>query len=180
MSSVVLDIQTAALCPYRIRPMLASDLALIRGWLAKPHVAQWWGDASEQFILVSEDLEHSTLEQYIVVTDARPFAYLQCYRQSEWPENGLGLHPAGTRGIDQFIGEPDMVGRGHGSAFIRTFVEGLLLAGTPRVLTDPAPGNARAIRAYENAGFRRCREVATPDGRALLMCRDSQGQVCPE
>jgi len=83
------------------------------------------------------------------------------------------MHPPGTRGIDQFIGEADMLGCGHGSAFIRAFVEGLLSDGTPRVLTDPDPANARAVRAYEKAGFRRQREVDTPDGRALLMIRDT-------
>ena len=79
------------------------------------------------------------------------------------------IYPSGTRGIDQFIGEPDMTGRGHGSSFIRAFIVALIRAGTPRVLTDPHPANARAIRAYEKAGFRKDRMVDTPDGRALLM-----------
>ena len=81
-----------------------------------------------------------------------------------WPDNGLGDHPDGTRGIDQFIGEPDMVDRGHGSAFIKTFIDGLIAGGAPRIITDPDPANARAIRAYEKAGFQRDREVDTPDG----------------
>jgi aminoglycoside 6'-N-acetyltransferase len=80
--------------------------------------------------------------------------------------------PHGARGIDQFIGDPDMIGRGHGSAFIRYFADGLLTAGTPRVLTDPDPANARAIRAYEKAGFRSEGMVDTPDGLSLLMVRD--------
>ncbi len=67
---------------------------------------------------------------------------------------GLRPQPAGTRGLDQFIGEPDMLDRGHGSAFIRVFAERLLANGTPRVVIDPDPTNARAIRAYEKAGFR--------------------------
>jgi aminoglycoside 6'-N-acetyltransferase len=40
------------------------------------------------------------------------------------------------------------------------------------MITDPDPANARALRAYEKAGFRRDREVDTPDGRALLMLRN--------
>jgi aminoglycoside 6'-N-acetyltransferase len=65
-----------------------------------------------------------------------------------------------------------MIGRGHGSGFIRQFVEGLLASGTPRVVTDPDPDNGRAVRAYEKAGFQSQRVVDTPDGPALLMVRD--------
>jgi aminoglycoside 6'-N-acetyltransferase len=48
----------------------------------------------------------------------------------------------------------------------------LLASGAPRVITDPDPANARAIRAYEKAGFVRDRMVDTPDGIALLMVRN--------
>jgi aminoglycoside 6'-N-acetyltransferase len=47
----------------------------------------------------------------------------------------------------------------------------LLQKGTPRVLTDPAPTNEHAIRAYEKAGFARVGLVETPDGPSLLMVR---------
>jgi aminoglycoside 6'-N-acetyltransferase len=153
---------------YPFLPMSAVDLPLVRRWLAAPHVTRWWGDPGEQLRLVSEDLEQPAMDQFIVAIDGLPFAYLQCYDQAAWPDNGLGIHPPGTRGIDQF-GEPDMTGRGHGSSFIRAFVVGLMRAGTPRVLTDPDSANARAIRAYEKAGFCKDRMVDTPDGRAVLM-----------
>ena len=152
--------------------MTAADLPLIRRWLGAPHVAQWWFDPAEQFELVSGDLGHPGMAQFIVATDNRPFAYLQCYNLSAW-NFGFGRQPDGTRGLDQFIGEADMLNCGHGSTFIRDFTERLLADGTPRVVIDPSPDNTRAIRAYEKAGFRREREVDTPDGRALLMVRDA-------
>jgi aminoglycoside 6'-N-acetyltransferase len=158
---------------YQFQTMSAADLPLVKGWLAAPHVVQWWGEPDEQFGLVSGDLEEPAMDQFIVAADDRPFAYLQCYELAVWPEHGLGQHPSRTRGIDQFIGEPDMIDCGHGSAFIRAFVEELLASGTPRVLTDPDPQNARAVRAYEKAGFRKDRVVDTPDGAALLMTRDA-------
>ena len=67
-------------------------------------------------------------------------------------------------GIDLSIGESRTCRRGHGSAFIRQFVEGLFEQGLPRIVTDPDPLNARAVRAYEKAGFVRDRMVETPDG----------------
>ena len=151
--------------------MIANDLPLVRRWLGTPHVIEWWGKPSEQFDLISGDLDHAAMQQFIVTHLGRPFGYLQCYDVHAW-DGGLGLHPKGTRGIDQFIGEADMLDCGHGSAFIRFFIERLLGA-TPRVVTDPDPANARAIRAYEKAGFQKDRLLDTPDGRALLMVRNA-------
>jgi aminoglycoside 6'-N-acetyltransferase len=65
-----------------------------------------------------------------------------------------------------------MIGRGHGSGFIRQFADGLLASGIPRIVTDPDPANARAVRAYAKAGFQSDRVVETPDGPALLMVRN--------
>jgi aminoglycoside 6'-N-acetyltransferase len=164
---------------YRFAPMTAADLPLIRRWLATPHVIEWWGDTEEQFALVSGDLGEPAMDQFIVALDEKPFAYLQCYNPEVWPEGGLGTHPHGTRGIDQFIGEPDFVGHGHGSAFIRDFTDKPLAAGVPRVITDPNPENRRAMRAYEKAGFRKDRRVDTSDGPSLLMIRELDFPVKP-
>ena len=156
---------------YAFRPMSANDLPIIKRWLKMPHVSEWWHDPAEQLELVSGDLDHPDMAQFIVAADGKEFAYLQCYNLSGW-NTGFGSQPEGTRGLDQFIGEADMIGRGHGSAFVRAFANRMLTSGTPRVVTDPDPVNARAVRAYEKSGFRRDRLVETPDGAALLMVRD--------
>jgi aminoglycoside 6'-N-acetyltransferase len=151
--------------------MTADDLPLMRRWFANPHVAEWWPD-HDDFGFVSGDLDHEDMAQFIVHLGQRPIGYLQCYRMSDW-DKCFEPQPQGTRGIDQFIGEPDLLGQGHGSAFIRQFIDGLLTSGAPRVMIDPSPDNPRAIRAYEKAGFVRDRVVNTPDGPALLMVRDA-------
>jgi aminoglycoside 6'-N-acetyltransferase len=156
---------------YQFRAFGTADLAMVRRWLAMPHVAEWWGNPDQQFELVSADLAEPAMEQFIVATDAGPFGYLQCYDLCAWPNAAFGPQPDGARAIDQFIGIPEMVDRGHGSGFIRSFVDELLRRGTARVITDPDPENSRAIRAYEKAGFCRDRIVDTPDGPALVMVR---------
>ncbi len=158
---------------YVFRPMSTADLPLVQRWLAAAHVARWWGDPEEQFALVNEDLDHPSMDQFIVASGDRPFAYLQCYDPAAWPDSGFGQQPDGARGIDQFIGEQDMIDRGHGSAFICVFTDGVLRAGAPCVLTDPDPANARAVRSYEKAGFHKARLVETPNGTALLMMRSA-------
>jgi aminoglycoside 6'-N-acetyltransferase len=157
---------------YAFRPMTSDDLPVIRQWLAQPHVRKWWGDPSEQYDLVSGDLDEPAMDQYIVSADNGDFAYLQCYDLTAW-NTGFGEHPPGTRGIDLFIGESGMIARGHGSAFIRAFVDERLRNGAPRIVTDPDPANGRAVRAYEKAGFEKTGMVDTPDGPALLMVRNA-------
>ena len=77
-----------------------------------------------------------------------------------------------THSADQYIGEPDTVGREHGSLFVRAHCDRLFAAGAPAIGTDPHPANGRAIRAYEKAGFAIASEpLDTIWGRALLMER---------
>ena len=157
---------------YAFREMTADDLPMIERWLAAPHVREWGGDPTEQYALVSGDLDEPAMDQYIVSADGREFGYLQCYDLTAW-NSGFGAQPKGTRGVDLFIGEADMIEQGHGSAMLRAFVDERLKTGAPRVVTDPDPGNLRALRAYENAGFARVGMVDTPDGPSLLMARDA-------
>ena len=156
---------------YAFHPMSRDHLPMIRRWLETPEVVRWWGDPDQQYGLVSGDLDHPDMDQFIVAAGDRPFGYIQCYVLRTWNQ-GFGPQPQATRGIDQFIGEPDMIGHGHGSDFIRQFADGLLASGIPRIVTDPAPDNARAVRAYAKAGFQRERRIKTSDGPALLMVRN--------
>lgn len=55
--------------------------------------------------------------------------------------------------MDQFIGEVDMLGKGHGTAFIGSRMRTLFDEGAPSVAVDPHPDNARAIAIYEKLGF---------------------------
>jgi aminoglycoside 6'-N-acetyltransferase len=156
---------------YAFQPMTPHHLPMIRRWLETPEVMRWWGQPDEQYVLVSGDLDHPEMDQFIVAKDDRPFGYIQCYALRTWNQ-WFGPQPEAARGIDQFIGEPDMIGYGHGSGFIRQFADGLLASGIPRIVTDPDPDNARAVRAYNKAGFEHDRIVETTDGPVLLMVRN--------
>jgi aminoglycoside 6'-N-acetyltransferase len=156
---------------YAFQPMTPHHLPMIRRWLETPEVMRWWGQPDEQYVLVSGDLDHPEMDQFIVAKDDRPFGYIQCYALRTWNQ-WFGPQPEAARGIDQFIGEPDMIGCGHGSGFIRQFADGLLASGIPRIVTDPDPDNARAVRAYNKAGFEHDRIVETTDGPVLLMVRN--------
>jgi aminoglycoside 6'-N-acetyltransferase len=60
---------------YAFRPMSRTDLPLIRSWLETPAVVRWWGKPNEQYALVSGDIDHPDIDQFIVAMDDHPFGY---------------------------------------------------------------------------------------------------------
>jgi aminoglycoside 6'-N-acetyltransferase len=134
------------------------------------HVVQYWGPADAE--PAAETLADPRVAMWIVAYRGRPFAYAQDYSPHDWDNHPFSHLPSGARGIDQYIGEPGMIGRGHGSAFVRLHCERLFAAGASAIGTDPHPDNVRAIRAYQKAGFAIASgPVDTRWGRALLMER---------
>lgn len=153
---------------YHFRPVVDADHSLLARWRAAPHVREWWGEPSVDD--ERENLVDPRIAMWIVELDGRPFAYAQDYDVHGWTPHQFSYLPPRSRGIDQYIGEADMLDGGHGSAFVRQHVERLFAAGAPAVGTDPHPANARARRAYEKAGFTVTSEpMDTPWGRAILM-----------
>ena len=154
---------------YTFRPATWQNLPLLRIWLQTPEVGRWWGDPEEQAALLEEDLSEPRMVMRIVSFEGRPFAYAQDYAVHVWPQPHFNGLPEGSRAIDAFVGEPDMIGRGHGSAFLRLLAERLKAEGAPVVAIDPDADNFRARRAYERAGFRGDTVVKTAEGPAILM-----------
>jgi aminoglycoside 6'-N-acetyltransferase len=157
---------------YQFRPLTLADLPLLQRWIGEPHVREWWDDSGDPLAEFEQALRDPGTDPFIVLMDERPIGYQQCYDPHAEVDHPYQDQPRGTRGIDQFIGEADMVGCGHGSRFIREFVADLFARGAPRVVTDPDPANARAVRAYMKAGFRPLEERDTIFGRVLLMACD--------
>ncbi|RGP39098.1 N-acetyltransferase [Pseudotabrizicola alkalilacus] len=136
--------------PYSFRKVALGDLDLLMAWQSSPHVQKWWG-AQEPY--TAADLADPRVARWIVSYDARPFGFMQDYSVHGWENHHFAHLPKGARGIDQFIGDPDMIGVGHGPAFIRTRLQALFDAGAPVIATDPHPDNAQAIAAYKKLGF---------------------------
>lgn len=157
---------------YSFRHATHADLPLLRGWLHTPEVIRWWGNPDEQRLLLRLDLDEPRMTMRIVSCDGRPFAYAQDYEVHTWPQPHLAHLPPGTRAIDTFIGDPDMIGCGHGSRYLRMLAKRLLAEGAPLIAIDPDADNVRAQRAYARAGFRTETRVETASGPVVLMIFD--------
>ena len=159
------------------RPMSEADVAVLHDWLHRPHVAQWW--AGDDFATLTATREKylpridddSPVKGYIALLDGAPIGFIQSYVAlgcgDGWWE---GETDPGVRGIDQFLGDGDSLGKGLGTRLVAAFLRKLFEdPDVTRVQTDPAPDNVRAIRCYEKAGFRAIGPIVTPNGPALYM-----------
>ena len=138
---------------YEFRPAVPDDLPMLGGWLRTPEALRWWGEPANQEALLREDLDNPLMTMRIVSVDRRAFAYAQDYAVASWPQPHFANLPSGTRAIDTFIGEPAMIGRGHGSAYLRLLADRLIAERAPLIAIDPDVDNLRARRAYAKAGF---------------------------
>lgn len=157
---------------YHFRPAAMADLAMLLQWRASPEVLPWWGAWEAPEAELAAHLAEPAMALWIVEHCGRPFAFAQDYACHAWDPHPFSYLPPASRGVDLYIGEPDMLGRGHGSALLRLHCERLFAAGIPAIGTDPHPDNVRARRAYEKAGFLTVSgPVETRWGRAILMER---------
>ena len=103
--------------------------------------------------------------RYLAEIDKRPVGLFQHYRVADSPEyaEALALGEDAV-GVDLFIGEAELIGRGHGPAMLRQFLRDVAFPfhGIDVCVIGPSVNNTAAIRAYEKAGFRALKEVQVP------------------
>jgi len=158
---------------FRFKAFQESDLLLMVRWLAEPHVKEFWKEPEDESELRAKylgKLQQRRVHPFIIFGDERAIGYIQFYNASEvgggwWPDVAPG-----TYGIDQFIGEPALIGKGLGPRIITGFIATVRsLVPVKVIIADPDPKNTKAIRAYIKSGFWPSCEIKTPNGKALLM-----------
>ncbi|WP_339763163.1 GNAT family N-acetyltransferase [uncultured Hoeflea sp.] len=135
---------------YRFRKLTMDDRDLLLAWQSKQHVREWWDSAKSY---TEADLADPRVARWIVSIVDRPFAFMQDYTVHGWEDHHFAKLPKGSRGIDQYIGDPEMIGLGHGPGFIGARMQALFDEGAPVIATDPHPDNKRAISVYKKLGF---------------------------
>ncbi len=136
----------------------AADRPILARWLVRDQVQRWWGDPA---LNLADFDEHPASQRAIITAGGEPIGYMRWRRVQgqELTETGAPAILDGAVDIDLFIGEPEWLGRGAGPAALLLLLK--LLAEDPAALlatVSTSVQNARAIRAYEKAGFQRYRQ----------------------
>ena len=102
--------------------------------------------------------------------------YIQCWfigdhQNATWIADHpwLAELPADAVGVDLSIGDPAKLAQGVGSGALREFAERLIRQGQRTIIIDPDPGNKRAVRAYETAGFHAVPQLFGRTGDVFIM-----------
>lgn len=159
-------VATTATANVRLRPATDNDWPMIRRWLAQPEVIRWWGPKA-------------TTEAEVMLAMGTPQALCRIIEARDEAAGGTGARswasvgyahaldaglmggpmppelPVGAWEIDLFVASPAHRGRGVGAQgieLIRDEVFGTTLA--LAVCVFVGVGNEKAVRAYEQAGFR--------------------------
>ena len=134
---------------------------------------RWWDDdPTERY--PDDDLaeyrrrirgEGDPTDLFLIRLDGRPIGFIQCYRIEDDADYAravaIGVPAAG---VDLFIGQPELIGKGHGPRLLRAFLRDVVFAryDVAECVIGPSVKNESAIRAYEKAGFTVWRDAAIP------------------
>ena len=152
---------------YSFRPVTLDDFPMIFQWREEPTVKKWFDELDREE--VRDDFHDRRVRMQIVSHKDIPFAWIQDYDVHGWPDHHFNYLPAGARGIDLFIGLPEMQGRGHGGTFLAMVRDELFAQGVPAIGIDPHPENHAAKHLYEKLGFAGQKVVDTEWGPVILM-----------
>lgn len=155
---------------FTFKALQALDFPLFFSWFKQPHVAEWWSIESklsteQLYAKYAAKLYASEQAAFIVYYENKPIGYIQWYNAHVYEKQ-----PVGTYGIDQFIAEPQYVGKGYGAVMIKAFITILFEKEVAtRIIVDPHPCNIRAICCYEKIGFVQIGPHAVRGEESLVM-----------
>jgi len=158
------------------RPLTAGDLPLLYEWLQREHVQRWWTDREAYDEVVQHYLPaiegSRPTDLYLILLDDQPAGFIQTYRVSDYPEYRelVAVEEGGVAGVDLFVAEPELTGRGLGSEALIRFVADVVFS-DPEIhacIADPDAENLASIRAFEKAGFRVVRRFVDPNDHDRL------------
>lgn len=148
-----------------LRPATLDDVATLDEWARRPHVIrattddptadEAWADADWADEVARADALGADVHQVLVAElDGRPIGMVALQDAHREPSHYWGDVAPGVRALDIWIGEPDLLGRGHGTEMMRQAIERLFAdPAATEIVIDPLASNTAAHRFYRRLGF---------------------------
>jgi aminoglycoside 6'-N-acetyltransferase len=162
------------------RPLTDGDFPALTTWLAKPHVRKFYQKAPVTLRDVALEYGPCVRSEepticHLAVSGATPFAYLQCYRNADYPEWAEITGASGGISVDLYIGETAYLRRGFGQAALSGFLRRVAFPNfraERRAYITHEPGNTAALQCSMVVGFRRLRAFSENGVETILLAVD--------
>lgn len=166
-----------------LRPALQADVPLLAEWARRPHVARSTSDdpnVTEAYegadwsaeVSRRDELGAEVWEVLVAELDGHPIGMVQIADPHREPDHYWGEIEPHLRALDIWIGEPDLLGQGHGTAIMRAAIDRCFADPTvTAIVIDPLVSNTAAIRFYRRLGF-------VDIGQRLFGDGDGDGDLC--
>ena len=146
-----------------LMPFSQPGLALLEGWLARPHVARWYPEPEDNLAWAAAPPDGGA--HVLITTAGTPVGYMrwQVVDRETLDSVGLTEVPSNAVDIDLLLGETDYVGKGLGPAALDALVNQLRAnPELPVAGLTSSVDNTHAHVAFEKAGFRATRQYSPP------------------
>lgn len=153
------------------QPLTFDDISLMHKWFNVPHVMEFyslrtWTKKDVLAKLQPYILGEAPVNGFIVLMNNHPIGYVQHYKVTDypWPNQNLSkqiIHQAA--GMDVFIGEENLLGKGIGQRLIQAFIKNKIWPLFNYCIVDPDIRNVAAIQCYEKLGFQQHALINTQD-----------------
>ncbi|MBI1331125.1 MAG: GNAT family N-acetyltransferase [Alphaproteobacteria bacterium] len=118
--------------PISFRRLAEDDLALLSGWLNREHLRPFY----QKTPVSMDEVRKKYLPRiegrvpahcHLAIMRNNPIGYLQCYRIADWPDWKALTGITDGIGTDLFLGEPDLLGQGIGTAMLDGYLREVAL-----------------------------------------------------
>ena len=149
-----------------IRPMNRNDFDVMVRWLNDRDVLKFYEEAPSNMDMVNQKYGPRIEGKHYVVPcileyENQPIGFIQYYKIPEAELKTYGFSGnENIYGIDQFIGETELWGKGIGTAMILMMLDFLRDTGASKVVLEVKKNNSRAISTYKKCGFRNVKDIS--------------------
>ena len=162
------------------RPLQDADLPMLTAWLAEPHVRRFYqkqpvtlADVTREYGPTIRGEEPS--RSHLAIRNGAPFAYLQCYRNVDYPEWCAIIGARDGISVDLFIGDPACLRRGLGQAALGAYLRRVAFPAYPgetRAYIGHELINTAALECSQAVGFRPLRSFLEDGFEMMLLAFD--------
>lgn len=146
------------------------DYTAMRNWFLEPELKQWvWCDEKDETDVPLERIIEkygsrvkslTDVFPYFILRDNEPIGFIQYY-----------LHDDKSIGLDMWIGVLKERNNGYGTEALKQMIQ-IIHQNHPwakELFIDPEVENVRAIKCYQNAGFKSVGEIISDEGDRCLL-----------